>query len=71
MCEKCLLQIECVTTGGLYRPTHLCVAQFGLHEKVSVFFFFCDVVRLGVGGVMVHVSGGRGLYGVSERGGGI
>ncbi len=24
---------ECVTTGGLYRPTHLCVAHFELHKK--------------------------------------
>ncbi len=60
---------ECVTTGGLYRPTHLCVAHFELHKKSSVFFFFCfGVVRLGGGGV--HVSGGRGLHGVSEGGAG-
>ncbi len=61
---------ECVTTGGLYRPTHLCVAHFELHKKVSYSFFF-GVVRLG--GVWrgggVHVSGGRGLHGVSEEGG--
>ncbi len=50
---------ECVTTGGLYRPTHLCVAHFELH-KTSLIVFFCDVVRLG-GGEMVHVSGGRGF----------
>ncbi len=62
---------ECVTTGGLYRPTHLCVAHFELHKKKFRFFF--GVVRLGgvwrvcVGGV--HVSGGRGLHGVSEGGG--
>ncbi len=38
---------ECVTTGGLYRPTHLCVAHFELHKKkVSPSFFF-GVVRLG------------------------
>ncbi len=37
---------ECVTTGGLYRPTHLCVAHFELHKKVSYCFFF-GVVRLG------------------------
>ncbi len=37
---------ECVTTGGLYRPTHLCVAHFELHKKVSYSFFF-GVVRLG------------------------
>ncbi len=36
---------ECVTTGGLYRPTHLCVAHIELHKKVSHRFFFC-VVRL-------------------------
>ncbi len=36
---------ECVTTGGLYRPTHLCVAHFELHKS----FFSCDVVRLGWG----------------------
>ncbi len=60
-CEKCLVRRgECVTTGGLYRPTHLCVAHFELHKeqknkKVQIFFFFFGVVRLG----------GRGL----ERGG--
>ncbi len=37
---------ECVTTGGLYRPTHLCVAHFELHKKVSHSFFF-GVVSLG------------------------
>ncbi len=40
---------ECVTTGGLYRPTHLCVAHFELHKK-SFIVFFHDVVRLGGGG---------------------
>ncbi len=66
---------ECVTTGGLYRPTHLCVAHFELHKKKSSQFFFlwCGKVggcleREGRGGV-VHVSGGRGLHGVSEEGG--
>ncbi len=59
---------ECVTTGGLYRPTHLCVAHFKLHKKFSE--FFCDGVSFGgVWGVIVHASGGRGLCGVSERGG--
>ncbi len=56
---------ECVTTGGLYRPTHLCVAHLNCTKKSSQFFFF-GVVRLG--GVWrgggVHVSGGRGLHGV-------
>ncbi len=48
---------ECVTTGGLYRPTHLCVAHLNCTKKVHSFFF--GVVRLGGvwrGGV-VHVSG--------------
>ncbi len=50
---------ECVTTGGLCRPTYLCVAHFELHRKFSD-SFSSDVVRLGVGeGVMVHVSGGK------------
>ncbi len=66
---------ECVTTGVLYRPTHLCVAHFQLHRKsLRQFFLWCGKVEgcLGWGeGVMVHVSGSRGLYGVSERGGGI
>ncbi len=32
---------ECVTTGGLYRPTHLCVAHFELHQKSFSFFLWC------------------------------
>ncbi len=40
-------------------------------KKSQTVYFFHDVIRLGGGEVMVHVSGGRGLYGVSERGGGI
>ncbi len=35
---------ECVTIGGFYRPTHLCVAQFELHKKVSEFFLCCGKV---------------------------
>ncbi len=69
---------ECVTTGGLYRPTHLCVAHLNCTKKVHSFFF--DEVRLGEvgggggggvggGGGGFHVSGGRGLHGVSEGGG--
>ncbi len=64
---------ECVTTGGLYRPTHLCVAHLNCTKKVQCFFsfFFFGVVRFG--GVLerggVHGSGGRGLHGVSEGGG--
>ncbi len=62
---------ECVTTGGLYRPTHLCVAHLDCTKKVYILFF--GVVRLGDvwrggGGGVVHVSGGRGLHGVSEGG---
>ncbi len=56
---------ECVTTGGLYGPTHLCVAHLNCTKKVNSFFF--DEVRLGGGGV--QVSGGGGLHGVSEGGG--
>ncbi len=48
---------ECVTTGGLYRPTHLCVAHFELHKKVSYSFFF-GVVRLG--GIWRGGGGGGG-----------
>ncbi len=51
---------ECVTTGGLYRPTHLCVAHLNCTKKVHSSFF--DEVRLG--------GGGGGLHGVSEGGGG-
>ncbi len=58
VCEKCLVHRgACVTTGGLYRPTHLCVAHFELHKKVSYSFFF-DVVRLG--GVWREREGGWG-----------
>ncbi len=46
---------ECVTT-----------AQLELHKNKSLTVFSCDVVRLGV---VVHVLGGRALFGVSERGG--
>ncbi len=46
-------------------------STLGLHKKVYILFF--GVVRLGDvwrgGGEMVHVSGGRGLHGVSEAGG--
>ncbi len=59
---------ECAATGGLYRPTHLCVAHLNCTKKFTVFFF--GVVRLeGVWWWGVHVSGGRGLHGVSEGGG--
>ncbi len=35
---------KCVTTGRLYRPTHLCVAHLELHKKVSQFFLWCGKV---------------------------
>ncbi len=49
---------ECVTTGGLYRPTHLCVAHFELHTKKKVHSFFFGVVRLG--GCLERGGGGGG-----------
>ncbi len=72
VCEKCLVHRgECVTTGGLYRPTHLCVAHLNCTtKKSSQFFLWCGKVGgCLVRGVVVHVSGGRGLHGVSEEGG--
>ncbi len=48
---------ECAATGGLYRPTHLCVAHLNCTKKVHSFFvFFFGVVRLG--GVWWGVGGG-------------
>ncbi len=48
-------------------------STLGLHKKKFT-VFFSGLVRLGDvwrgGGGMVHVSGGRGLHGVSEGGGG-
>ncbi len=55
VCEMCLERIEEVTTGGLYRPTHLCVAHFELHKKKFTVFCF-GVVRLG--GVFGEGGGG-------------
>ncbi len=50
---------ECVTTGGLYRPTHLCVAHFELHKEQKNKKVFCfGVVRLG--GVFGEGGEGRG-----------
>ncbi len=63
---------ECAATGGLYRPTHLCVAHLSCTKKVHSFFLWCGKVGgcFGEGGGGgVHVSGGRGLHGVSEGGG--
>ncbi len=37
---------ECVTTGGLYMPTHLCVAHLDCTKKKFT-VFFSGVVRLG------------------------
>ncbi len=62
---------ECVTTGGLYGPTHLCVAHLNCTKKVHSFFF--GVVRLGGvwwgGGPCFR--GGRGdlSSGLSQPGG--
>ncbi len=57
---------ECVTTGGLYRPTHLC-STLRIAQKLNPFFFhWCVKVGGCLGGV--HVSGGSGLHGVSEGG---
>ncbi len=50
VCEK-------VATGGLYRPTHLCVAHFELH------------VWRGRGGGWSMFQEVGGLHGVSEGGG--
>ncbi len=60
---------ECVTTAGLYRPTHLCVAHLNCTKKSSQFFLWCGKVGGGVFGGVDHVSGGRGFHGVSEWGG--
>ncbi len=61
---------ECVTTGGLYRPTHLCVAHLDCTKKSLHFVLWCGKVGGCLeGGGVVHVSGGRGLHGVSEAGG--
>ncbi len=62
---------ECVTTGGLYRPTHLCVAHLNCTKKV----FFYGVVSLGGvlerGGFAWGFRGGRGdlSSGLSQPGG--
>ncbi len=37
---------ECFTTGGLYRPTHLCVAHLDCTKK-KVYILFFGVLRLG------------------------
>ncbi len=35
---------ECVTTGGLYRPTHLCVAHLNFTKKFTQFCLWCGKV---------------------------
>ncbi len=35
---------ECVTTGGLHRPTHLCVAHLNCTKKSSQCFLWCGKV---------------------------
>ncbi len=75
VCEKCIVRIEesVLLQVVLYRPTHLCLAHFILHKKSCIqFFLWCGKVGGCLergGGEMVHVSGGRGLHGVSEGGG--
>ncbi len=50
---------ECVTTGGLYRPTHLCVVHLNCtknkKKKFTVFLLWCGKVGGGVFG-----EGGEG-----------
>ncbi len=58
---------ECVTTGGLYGPTHLCVAHLNCTKKVHSIFF--DEVRLGVGGGVLRGGGGGGGVMFQEVGG--
>ncbi len=47
---------ECVTTGGLYRPTHLCVAHLNCTKRSSQFFLWCGKV----GGCLVR--GGWSMF---------
>ncbi len=50
---------ECVTTGGLYRPTHLCVAHLNCTKKNSLqFFLWCG--KVGGGGGVWRGRGGGG-----------
>ncbi len=74
---------ECVTTGGLYRPTHLCVAHLNCTKKFTQFFLWCGKVggcleRRGGGSMFQEVGvcmgffrGGRGDLGsgLSQPGG--
>ncbi len=70
VCEKCLVRIEESVLLQVVCAGPLTCAVW-IAQKKSFSFFF-GVVRLGGvwrGGEMVHVSGGRGLHGVSEEGG--
>ncbi len=51
---------ECVTTGGLYRPTHLCVAHLNCtkKKKSSQCFLWCGKV----GGCLEGGGGGGSMF---------
>ncbi len=67
--KKCLVHIEeSVTPGGLYRPTHLCVAHLNCTKKFTQFFLWCGKV-----GGCLERGEGRGERGRGRgrgRGGG-
>ncbi len=47
--KSCLVHRgECVTTGGLYRPTHLCVAHLNCTKKKFTVFSFSMFQEVGV-----------------------
>ncbi len=48
---------------------HLCVAHLNCTKKFTQFFLWCGKVGGCLERGVVHVSGGRGLHGVSEEGG--
>ncbi len=53
---------ECVTTGGLYRPTHLCVAHLNCTEnKKFTVFLWCGKVGGVFGGRREREGGGGGV----------
>ncbi len=65
---------ECATTGGFVQAHSPVCSTLWIAQKSFIQFFFFGVVRLGGvwrgrGGGVIHVSGGRGLHGVSEGGG--
>ncbi len=49
---------ECVTTGGLYRPTHLCVAHLDCTKKCLHFVLWCGKV----GGCLERGGGGGSMF---------